>query len=124
MGSRWDCITTHSLTPALRAQAGLGASDKQTLSLAGIMSHLVRPLPTLMRCVEVSQHLEERWLVALGRQPAPVVRAEGSQRKDSMQKRVVGSIVLLFVTLGWGERGVGAQVPAPRGELRIVDKNP
>ena len=41
-----------------------------------------------------------------------------------MKKLVVGSIVLLLVTLGWDERGVGAQIPAPRGELRIVDKNP
>jgi hypothetical protein len=42
-----------------------------------------------------------------------------------MNQRVVGSLVLLLVILGgWGERGVGAQVPAPRGELRIVDKNP
>jgi ABC-type transport system substrate-binding protein len=41
-----------------------------------------------------------------------------------MQKLVVGSFILLLVTLGWGERGVGEQVPAPRGELRIVDKNP
>lgn len=41
-----------------------------------------------------------------------------------MQKLVVGSIVLMLVTLGWGDRGVGEQVPAPRGELRIVDKNP
>jgi ABC-type transport system substrate-binding protein len=41
-----------------------------------------------------------------------------------MKHLVVGSIVLLLVTLGWGEHSVGEQVPAPRGELRIVDKNP
>src|SRR5437867_11056982 len=41
-----------------------------------------------------------------------------------MKQLVVGGIVFLLVTLGWGERGVRAQVPAPRGELRIVDKNP
>jgi ABC-type transport system substrate-binding protein len=41
-----------------------------------------------------------------------------------MKHLVVGSIVLLLVTLGWGEQSVGEQVPAPRGELRIVDKNP
>ena len=41
-----------------------------------------------------------------------------------MQKLVVGSFILLLVTLGWGERGVGEQVPAPRGELRIVDTDP
>ncbi len=41
-----------------------------------------------------------------------------------MKQLVVGSIVLLLVTLGWDERGVRAQVPAPQGELRIVDKNP
>ena len=38
-----------------------------------------------------------------------------------MQKVIVGSCILLLVTLGWGDRGVRAQVPAPRGELRIVD---
>ena len=38
-----------------------------------------------------------------------------------MQKLVVGSFILLLFTLGKGERSVGEQVPAPRGELRIVD---
>jgi ABC-type transport system substrate-binding protein len=41
-----------------------------------------------------------------------------------MTQLVVTSIVLLLVTLGWGERGMGEQVPAPRGELRIVDQDP
>src|SRR5712671_7204517 len=41
-----------------------------------------------------------------------------------MKQRVVGSIVLLLLTLGWGSRGVGEQGPAPRGELRIVDTDP
>jgi ABC-type transport system substrate-binding protein len=41
-----------------------------------------------------------------------------------MKKLVVGSIVLLLVTFGWDERGVGEQGPAPRGELRIVDTDP
>ena len=41
-----------------------------------------------------------------------------------MKKLIVGSIVLLLVALGWGDRSWGEQVPAPRGELRIVDKNP
>jgi peptide/nickel transport system substrate-binding protein len=41
-----------------------------------------------------------------------------------MQKLVVGSIILLLVTFGWGDRGVGEQIPVPRGELRIVDKSP
>jgi len=30
----------------------------------------------------------------------------------------------VLATLGWGDRGVGEQVPAPQAELRIVDKNP
>lgn len=41
-----------------------------------------------------------------------------------MKKFVVGGIVLVLVTLGWGAMSVGEQVPAPRGELRIVDKSP
>jgi ABC-type transport system substrate-binding protein len=41
-----------------------------------------------------------------------------------MHKLVVGSIVLLLLTLGGGHRSMGEQAPAPRGELRIVDKNP
>jgi len=40
-----------------------------------------------------------------------------------MQKLVVGSFILLFVTFGWGNDSVGEQVPAPRGELRIVDSS-
>jgi len=41
-----------------------------------------------------------------------------------MKKCVIGGIVLVLVTLGWGTMSVGEQLPAPRGELRIVDKNP
>jgi ABC-type transport system substrate-binding protein len=41
-----------------------------------------------------------------------------------MRKLAFGSIVLVLVTFGWGTRGFGQQVLAPRGELRIVDKSP
>jgi ABC-type transport system substrate-binding protein len=41
-----------------------------------------------------------------------------------MKKFVVGSIVLVLVTFGWGRHGMGEQVPTPRGELRIVDTHP
>jgi len=41
-----------------------------------------------------------------------------------MKPLVVGSIVLLLVTLEWGDRSWGEQVPTPRGELRIVDTDP
>jgi ABC-type transport system substrate-binding protein len=41
-----------------------------------------------------------------------------------MKKLVVGSIIFMLVTLGWDGRGVGEQIPVPRGELRIVDKDP
>ena len=41
-----------------------------------------------------------------------------------MNKLVVGSMVLVFITLGWGDHSVGDQVPAPRGELRVVDPDP
>ncbi len=41
-----------------------------------------------------------------------------------MKRLVVVSIVLMFVTLGWRGTSLGEQPPAPRGELRIVDKSP
>jgi peptide/nickel transport system substrate-binding protein len=41
-----------------------------------------------------------------------------------MKNLVVGSIVLMLVTFGWGTMSVGEQGPSLRGELRIVDKNP
>ena len=41
-----------------------------------------------------------------------------------MKKFVVGGIVLVLVTFGWGSMSVGEQTPAPRGELRIVDTDP
>ena len=41
-----------------------------------------------------------------------------------MKQLIVGSIVLLLVTCGWGHRSLGEQVPTPRGELRIVDSSP
>ena len=41
-----------------------------------------------------------------------------------MHTRVVGSLILLLVTLGWGQTSLGEQFPPPHGELRIVDKEP
>jgi ABC-type transport system substrate-binding protein len=41
-----------------------------------------------------------------------------------MHKLFVGSIILVLCILGSGARGSGQEVPAPRGELRIVDKHP
>jgi ABC-type transport system substrate-binding protein len=41
-----------------------------------------------------------------------------------MQKLFVGSFILVLCSLGWGTSGVGQEVPAPRGELRVVDKHP
>ena len=41
-----------------------------------------------------------------------------------MKHVVVGSLVLLLVTLGWGGRGLGEEAQEPRGELRVVDKAP
>jgi ABC-type transport system substrate-binding protein len=41
-----------------------------------------------------------------------------------MHKLIVSSLALVLVTLGWGNRSLGEQGPAPRGELRIVDTDP
>lgn len=41
-----------------------------------------------------------------------------------MKKFVVGGIVLVLITFGWGTLSVGEQMPVPRGELRAVDKSP
>ena len=41
-----------------------------------------------------------------------------------MHTRIVSSLALVLVTLGWGTQSLGDQVPAPQGELRIVDKHP
>ena len=41
-----------------------------------------------------------------------------------MRKLAFGSIVLMLVTFGWSSYGMGEQVPTPRGELRIVDREP
>ena len=41
-----------------------------------------------------------------------------------MKKFVVGGIVLVLVTCGWGTMSVGEQAPAPRGELHVVDTSP
>ena len=40
-----------------------------------------------------------------------------------MHTLLVRSLALVLITLGWGTRSLGEQVPAPRGELRIVDKH-
>jgi peptide/nickel transport system substrate-binding protein len=41
-----------------------------------------------------------------------------------MQRLFIASIVVMLGAFGWGASGVGQEVPAPRGELRIVDKHP
>jgi hypothetical protein len=41
-----------------------------------------------------------------------------------MYKLVVGSIILVLVTLGWGDHGVWAQVPAPQGGVRSTKIEP
>ena len=41
-----------------------------------------------------------------------------------MKQFVVGGIVLVLVTCGWSTRSIGEQMPAPRGELHVVDKSP
>jgi peptide/nickel transport system substrate-binding protein len=41
-----------------------------------------------------------------------------------MLKFFVGSVIFILCVLGWSTGGVGQEVSAPRGELRIVDKNP
>ncbi|MCZ6873442.1 MAG: hypothetical protein O7G88_07915 [bacterium] len=41
-----------------------------------------------------------------------------------MKKLVVCGIVLALVTLRWSALSAADQPPAPRGELRIVDKSP
>jgi ABC-type transport system substrate-binding protein len=41
-----------------------------------------------------------------------------------MKKGMVVTIIIMLCMLQWSENGVGQEVPAPRGELRIVDKHP
>ena len=41
-----------------------------------------------------------------------------------MKKCIMASLVVMLCVLQWSDDGVGQEVPAPRGELRIVDKNP
>ena len=40
-----------------------------------------------------------------------------------MHKLIVRSLALVLVTCGWGTRSRGEPMPAPRGELHIVDKS-
>jgi ABC-type transport system substrate-binding protein len=39
-----------------------------------------------------------------------------------MHKLIVSSIVFLLIPLAWSPSSLGQEVPTPRGELRIVDK--
>jgi len=41
-----------------------------------------------------------------------------------MQKLFVGSVILVLSIFGWSASSFEKEVSAPRGELRIVDKNP
>ena len=41
-----------------------------------------------------------------------------------MKQRIVGSIVLVLVTLGWGHSSMGESILVSPRELRVVDKHP
>jgi ABC-type transport system substrate-binding protein len=41
-----------------------------------------------------------------------------------MKTLIVSSVVLVLCILGWRASGFGQEAPPPRGELRIVDKDP
>jgi len=41
-----------------------------------------------------------------------------------MKKLFVSSIVFMLATFGWGAGSPGQEISVPRGELRVVDKNP
>ena len=41
-----------------------------------------------------------------------------------MKRRIVSSIILALVTLGWGTYSLGEEAQEPRAELRVVDKSP
>jgi len=41
-----------------------------------------------------------------------------------MQKLLVASLILMLCSVGGSASSIGQEVPAPRGELRIVDKSP
>jgi len=38
-----------------------------------------------------------------------------------MKQLLIGSLVVVLITLGWGTHGLGEPHPAPQGELRVVD---
>jgi len=40
-----------------------------------------------------------------------------------MRSVIIGSVILVLITLGWSNRSRGEQRPSPQGEVRIVDKN-
>src|SRR5215510_4269177 len=54
--------------------------------------------------------------------PCAIHGPHGSGRV-AMHKLVIGSLVLMLCLLGWSASSVGEQPPAPRGELRVVDRH-
>src|SRR5215831_13608060 len=53
--------------------------------------------------------------------PRRTVRHQGG---SAMHKLMLSSLAFVLVTLGWSHPSLGEQVSTPRGELRIVDKDP
>ena len=47
-----------------------------------------------------------------------------SKEGFAVQKLVTVSLICVLCTLGWSARGLGEEIATPRGELRIVDKEP
>src|SRR4029453_18535108 len=52
------------------------------------------------------------------------MRRRCSEGGVPMRQLACGSIVLVLVAFGGGAHSFGQEVPAPRGELRVVDHNP
>src|SRR5215813_3726245 len=108
-GRRWSVSTTRRPSPAIRCSQALcsnwGKSGTFRLGNACYDPELLGPLLGNRRQSGGDQGSETSGGV-------------------TVQKLVVGSIALLLIALGWGHGSFGEQAPAPRGELRIVDKSP
>src|SRR5215831_10840284 len=108
-GRRWSVSTTRRPSPAIRCSqalcSNLGKSGTVRLGNACYDPELLGPVLRNRRQSGGDQ---------------------GSERSGGVivRKLAVGSIALLLIALGWGHGSFGEQTPAPRGELRIVDKNP
>src|SRR5437762_12830523 len=127
---RFDCLSKPSTPRVLKVwrtlrtvwteqptNCAMGFGDSRRALARTIWARRTRKASTVRRSASNwIRSLSVKGRINIGGFIAQVYQLEAQLHKNSCGDALV--------TLGWGNRSLGEQVPAPHGEVRIVDKHP